>query len=231
MDNNSPKENNFIDVEFSETNSELKNISKNNHIIYYSCEQVGKIVEEPVSTIRYWTKMFTDILEVEIVNTQRKYKKKDIENLLFIKKLIRVDNMSIKQVQEYFNNTDDLKIINYNNPVELKVFTRELSEYFDDKINSINENLTIKQEKLINNLFDNINNIIDKKMSNILENNNKILEKNEKIKENIEIILKNQEKIKEENDEIHRLQQKLIDKKLEYEKNRGWFNRFMDRFK
>lgn len=213
-------DNDFIDVEFSEDNSELKSISKNNDIIYYSCEQVGKIVEEPTSTIRYWTKMFNSILDVEIVNTQRKYKKKDIENLLFIKKLIRIDNMSIKQVQEYFSDENNSKIINYNNHIELKVFTRELSEYFDNKIELINKNLEIKQEEFVNN----ISNIINDKLSDILK-------KDEKIKEDIEIILKNQENIKNENEEIHKLQQLLINKKLEYEKNKSWIDKIKDKFK
>ena len=164
--------------------------------------------------------MFNSILDVEIVNTQRKYKKKDIENLLFIKKLIRIDNMSIKQVQEYLSDENNSKIINYNNHIELKVFTRELSEYFDNKIELINKNLEIKQEEFVNN----ISNIINDKLSDILK-------KDEKIKEDIEIILKNQENIKNENEEIHKLQQLLINKKLEYEKNKSWIDKIKDKFK
>ena len=197
----------------------MDNIPENNNIIYYNCEQVSKIIEEPTSTIRYLTKMFNDILDVEIINTQRKYKEKDIENLLFIKKLIRINNMSIKQVQEYFVN-NNYNIINYNSHIEFKVFTKEMSEYFDSKINLINKNLELKQNEFINN----ISNIIDNKFEVLLKNN-------EKMKEDINVILKNQESIKEENEEIHRLQKLLVDKKMEYEKSKSWFDKIKDKFK
>jgi DNA-binding transcriptional MerR regulator len=80
-------------------NEEIRFI--NGKPLYYTTSQVGQIIDETDSTIRFWCTKFKDILQIETSGKNRRFKEEDIEKLKYIKKLLREDNFSINQVIEY----------------------------------------------------------------------------------------------------------------------------------
>lgn len=160
-------EDNVVDVEFDEVNSELfNNDTINGKPLYYTCKQVAQVVNENESTIRYWAKVFEPILNIEVSNMTKKYTKTNIENLMFIKKLLKEDNMTVKQTLEYcskkgFNNEEGL--IDTSNPLAIKTFTEAITVEIDKKLNGMQCNIIKQQQEMIDNLT---------KM--ILDNNSKL---------------------------------------------------------
>jgi len=146
---------NIIDADFEEIKDELlkdKDIRKTP--LYYSRIQVAKILGEDVSTISYWSTSFQPILNLKIVNMARKYTKKDIENLLFIQKLIRHDHMSIKQVLEYCSEKGfslENETIE-DNPLAVKTFVSAMTDEFDKKILEMQNKIILQQQEMIQNL-------------------------------------------------------------------------------
>lgn len=91
-------------------NESFISITKNNNIEvsdnrrgnipYYTMSQVASLLNEDDSSIRYYTNLFDDILNIEIVNKEFRYTSSDVDNLDF---LINLNNkgMTIKEIQEY----------------------------------------------------------------------------------------------------------------------------------
>lgn len=253
-------EKDFTDVTFSSCDSDLSNDkSFARSPIYYSCKQVSSIIGETESTIRFWCKSFENILNIEVVNTQRKYKKCDIENLLFIKKLLREDNMSIKQVTDYFRKHGIERyegVINLEDPCEIKVIMRALEDKFDEKIEQMQHRILLKQQEMFETILESINQQQEKTTSEIIEkisqNNNIAIEHAtsdfktslvkevnllgkdsrstlELITEGINTISDDLIQIKLENQKIHDLQLKLEDRKKEYENKKGFFKKLFSK--
>lgn len=146
---------NIIDTEFEEIDNTLikdKDISK--EPLYYSRIQVAKILEEKESTISYWSKEFQPILKLKIVNMNRKYTKKDVENLLFIKKLIREDGLMIKQVLDYCQKKgfNEEGLLDTSNPLAVKTFVSAMTDEFDKKVSEMQNQIIIQQQEMIEQL-------------------------------------------------------------------------------
>jgi len=146
----------IIDAEFTEVNSDLfNNENINGKPLYYNCKQVAQIIDEVESTVRYWAKSFEPILNLEVSNMTRKYTKTNIENLLFIKKLLKVDGMTIKQTLDYcsnkgFNSKEGL--IDTGNPLAIKTFTEAMTVEIDKKFDKMQEEIIKQQQIMIDNL-------------------------------------------------------------------------------
>ena len=148
--------NNIVDVEFDEANSELLNDENiNGKPLYYTCKQVAQIVGENESAIRYWAKVFEPILKIEVSNMTKKYTKTNIENLMFIKKLLKEDGMTVKQTLEYcsskgFNTEEGL--VDVSNPLAIKTFVEAMTVEVDKKFDLMQSNIIKQQQEMIDNL-------------------------------------------------------------------------------
>lgn len=116
------------DVEFTESQ-----VSKSirGKALFYSTSQVSHILGEVESKIRYYTKEFDGILNIEISNKQRRYVEQDIEKLRFIIGL-KNDGMTIKQIKEYceeidFNEENGITI-KEDNPLHIQAVAKALME-------------------------------------------------------------------------------------------------------
>lgn len=139
---------NFIDVDYENyTNDEVTN-EINGEALFYSATQVATLINEDVSTVRYWTKRFDRLLNIEISNkNRRQYKKIDIEKLRFIKKLAREDGLTLQQIEEYatakgFNiESIEKSVIDSSNPLAIQTFISAMTIEIDKKLNSFAEDL------------------------------------------------------------------------------------------
>lgn len=99
--------------------------------LYYSTNQVAKILDLSDSKVRYYTTVFADILNIEFHNKQRRFTKVDIDKLEFLVKL-KNDGMTIKQIQEYCQEVDfetggEIQI-KESNPLSIQTLAKALLE-------------------------------------------------------------------------------------------------------
>lgn len=89
---------NFISI--TRNNNMEISTKERGDIPYYTISQVAALLNESDSSIRYYTNLFDDILNIEIANKEFRYTSKDVDNLDF---LINLNNkgMTIKEIQEY----------------------------------------------------------------------------------------------------------------------------------
>lgn len=149
MDDNNP----IIDVDYREfTDDILTNEDVHKEPMYYNCMQVAKKLNEPDSRIRYWSKVFQPVLNITISNNIRKYTDTDIQNLAFIKKLLKEDGLTIKQALDYcenkgFDETNGL--VDTSNPLAIKAFIAAMSEEFQNKIDDMQKNMLLQQQTMM----------------------------------------------------------------------------------
>ena len=122
---------NINDVEFEEVNyddnTEDKEINGSNQL-YYNTSQVAQILNIPDSKVRYYTKVFDDILKVEIINKQRKYKQSDIDKLKYMCEL-KNEGMSIKQIEQFCREVDFNKgevVVKESNPLSIQALAQAM---------------------------------------------------------------------------------------------------------
>lgn len=187
MDNFTNSHNNVIDTDFIEVNTEekLENMNINKEPLYYTRVQVAKILDEKESTISYWVKEFQSLLNIKIINMTKKYTKTNIENLMFIQKLLRQDHLTIEQVKSYcsekgFNTEEGL--VDGSNPLAIQTFISAMTVEMDKKIETMQNTIIRQQQEMIENL------------QNIIIENNKILKQ--------EISISVDEAVSERNEEL-----------------------------
>lgn len=174
---------NFTDVSYTEL--------KDN--IYYTAVQVAEILNEPVTTIRGWAKdeAFGDLLELKRDNGRRKYTKKDIDNLKFIKELID-KKYSYTQIREIISKRGfsfgeyNGGLIDINDPLGFEALAIQITQKQDEKLeimkNQILDNLKIfmelyaeSQSQKLNFALDEFNESLDSKLEKYESNSKKLL--------------------------------------------------------
>ena len=125
--------------------------------LYYSTGQVAKMLGVRDSAIRYYTAEFKDILDIEIVNKQRKFTKTDIEKMKFMLGL-KKEGMSIKQIQEYcqevdFDSEDGIQI-KESNPLSIQTLAKALLEEQERQLEIFKEDMTSKIQGIMNDVID-----------------------------------------------------------------------------
>lgn len=141
---------NIIDVD------ELIDTQINGEPLYYSPTQVADILGVNYSKVIYYSKYFSDLLDIELSNRNRRYKKSDIEKLKFLLELAQ-DGLTLKQIKEYCaekvpeNITKDVAIS--NNPLQIQVLVKAMSEELDILIENklsryLRENKDIMEESI-----------------------------------------------------------------------------------
>ena len=126
---------------------------------FYSFRQVSAITELPESTIRFYCERFSYFLDVEKVGSHVRFYEDDIETLKYIKKLLKVDNLTIEQALDHLNELT--KPIEYpkenreETTSDIKIIIAKIMEEFSNKLEltrvdilkNIDSNFKILNEK------------------------------------------------------------------------------------
>jgi DNA-binding transcriptional MerR regulator len=122
----------------------------NGEPIYYTTSQVAERLNENPSTIRYWCDEFEPYLKIRKSGRNRMYTKLDIKKLEYIRELLKVQNLTIRQVKEYLSTPEAMVM----QPVSLEkdhVFLAALgkivSNELDRRFAMMQENLMDYMEK------------------------------------------------------------------------------------
>lgn len=219
-------ENEFTNVDYDIINKQI-----NGEPLYYTTGQVADILGTTDSKLRYYTKVFEDLLNIEISNRNRRYKKSDIAKLKFIIELTD-EGLSLNQIKEYCSekNINDLQkdMIVKDNPLQIQVFMKALTEEFDKMLDiKLNEHLRqfkLQQELINQSLQEQINITVDEIVTDKLDDKldefkNLLREKEDEAKnrdtELIDMLRKNQE------DRLKEIQK--------LDKQRGFFSKLFNR--
>ncbi|HDK7176576.1 TPA: MerR family transcriptional regulator [Clostridium botulinum] len=149
---------NIIDAEFTNVEENINNEDTKTRLIrgeplFFTTMQVSTMVGVEPSTIRFWSKRFENLLDVEISNKNKQYKKSDVEKLKFIKKLTREDGLTLAQVQDYCStkgfdiNEIEQSVVDSSNPLAIQTIMSALTVEIDKKLNSFSENLLNEIDK------------------------------------------------------------------------------------
>lgn len=136
----------FIEANYEE----IQNHNINGKPLYFTTKQTAEIVDVEPSTIRYWSKRFKDLLNIEVSNRNKQYKESDIEKLRFIKKLTKEDGFTLTQVEEYANTKGfDIKdvqnaVMDRQDPLAIQAFTAAMMLEMDKKLDNFSEQLMSK---------------------------------------------------------------------------------------
>lgn len=216
----------FTDVSYTELRGD----------IYYTAVQVAEILNEPVTTIRGWAKdeSFGDLLELKRDNGRRKYTKKDIDNLRFIKELLN-KKYSYEQIRELISKRGfnfgeyNAGLIDQNDPLGFEALAIKITQKQDEKLeimqNSIIDNMNEfmiafaeAQNQRLNLALDEFNQSLDFK-----------LEKHEKYIESVIDEMEMNQKSRD-NEMIDKLHRNLEERqKNQNEQKKRWFSKIFKR--
>lgn len=168
MDNEQEKQN-IIDVEYREYKEQLEKTLEEKDIngepFYYNATQVAKILNEKLSTIRYWVVSLNSVLKIK----NSKFTKTDIENLLLVKKL-KASGYTIKQIEEYCTEKatppEELSLEDPKNPIGNKAFLQQFNMVMEKLNENIDYKLTLLDDKI--NELQELNNSIDEKIEKVI---------------------------------------------------------------
>lgn len=193
---------NIIDVD------ELIDTQINGEPLYYSPTQVADILGINYSKVIYYSKYFADLLDIELSNRNRRYKKSDIEKLKFLLELAQ-DGLTLKQIKEYCAEkvpediTKDVAVS--NNPLQIQVLVKAMTEELDSLIDS-KLSVYLKQSK---EMIEESNEFIKEQVALTMESRNndlktyidqKELEFRQKDQDKIDLMRKQMEETKKENE-------------------------------
>jgi len=210
----------YIDAEYNDVPDRIIN----GEPLFYSTIQVAELVGVDASTIRYWSKRFDNLLDIQVSNKNKQYRKSDISKLKFIKKLAKEDGLSLQQVEDYCStkgfNLEDIEnaVLDQSNPLAVQVFTSAVMSEINQNLNSFAEKLLtqideknkyhiISQQELNEKLREEIVTTIDEVVSEKLDTkltelkdfiDAREIEATKRDNEMIDIIKNNMEQKKEE---------------------------------
>jgi len=201
----------IIDVDYKEAKAEDE---INGKPLYFYTSQVASRLNETDSTVRFWCSKFKDILNIEMTGSHRRFKEEDIEKLKFIKKLLREDNFSIQQVQEYISVKDTSIVerqVEKQEPLAMQVLARAIAievggdlEDFklmvkNQLIDELRNNKEEIKEYIAVSVSEEIENKLDSKLSDLKTYfDTKELEAKSRDTEMLDLMKNNMEKRKEE---------------------------------
>lgn len=223
--------NNPIDVEFEEDTS-TRYI--NGKPIFWNTSQVAEQLGIESSAVRYYCDCFSDFIKVKRSGRNRKFTDKNIEQLRFIKKLLKEDNLTIEQAIEFLTVKDSDVMqhkIEKEEPLPTIVLANmigsQISQQLDDMKIQIVEDLIQK----MNVNFQYQNEIQQQSKAELMDYiaitiDNKLETKFDDFKATLD--LKEQEATKRDNEILDLLHKNLEARKQENElqhQNKGFFSR------
>ena len=167
-----------ITTDFEEVNYDTE--------MYYTAPQVAKEIQDTDIRVRHWADSFEDILNIHKENGRKKYRKKDIESLAFIKHLLDEKKWTHAQVRSYCSKQGftfaeyDAGLINPQDPLGFQALASALSVEVDNKLN-------IFMDKLIQQVSDMNKNQLEQVSINLNEIvTDSLNEKMEELRDSIE---------------------------------------------
>lgn len=141
---------NIKDVDFEDVNNETseERIIRGS-ALYYNTSQVASILNIPDSTVRYYSKIFDNLLDIEVINKQRKYKQSDIDKLKFIVEL-KDEGMSLKQIEQYCSQTsfEDGSIqVKESNPLSIQALAKAIMDHQETQIMAMEDRIIKRLEE------------------------------------------------------------------------------------
>ena len=155
---NKDNEDNIIDVDYSDAIKEELKRTINGEPLFFTTTQVADMIGVESSCIRFWGKRFENLLDIEVSNRNRQFKRVDIEKLKFIKKLSREDGLTLQQIEDYCTtkgfDMDNIEksVIDSSNPLAIQTFITAVTMEMDKKLAIFSEELLnkIKEQQNIN---------------------------------------------------------------------------------
>jgi DNA-binding transcriptional MerR regulator len=115
--------------------------------LYYSIREVSEIVGEEQHILRYWEKEFVQLKPKKNRGGNRTYSQKDIDTLLFIKKMMRDSKLSLKGAR------DALSKMNAEKSIDAEIL---LSQTLNQKENAV-DNVEINDKTVLSSSKESIN--------------------------------------------------------------------------
>ena len=115
--------------------------------MYWTTTQVGEKVGEADSTIRYWCIEFADFLDISTVGPtgkKRLFKASDVNKMAYIKKLLKEERFSIRQVKEFLSTAEGeamLPVEKAREQLVVEAVTRIVSQEMDRRLDKRFEDL------------------------------------------------------------------------------------------
>lgn len=98
---------------------------------FYSISEVSKIVNLPISTIRYWEQKFTQLKPIKTKGGTRKYTQKDIATIKQIQLLSHKDGFALNTIKKKLNASEN-KQDQINKLYEIREFLNQLINNIHD---------------------------------------------------------------------------------------------------
>ncbi|WP_300382432.1 MerR family transcriptional regulator [Clostridium sp.] len=123
----------FIDVEdYEEQDKYIRS-----GVIYYSTGQVGKLLGENPSKIKYYCNFFNELLSSEKVNDRWQITEEDVDRLRFIIEL-KNKGMKLKQIRDYCSEVEfdenNKPVVKEDNPLSIQVLAQALLKQQEELI-------------------------------------------------------------------------------------------------
>ena len=110
--------------------------------IYYNYVQAATMVGESDTTLRWWVQELDSVLDLHTTEKgTKRFRKEDIENLIYIRKLVREDGYTLSQVRAYCSekSSEDNELVNLDNQVRVKDFIAALTNEIEVKMSGVKE--------------------------------------------------------------------------------------------
>ena len=133
---------NYIDVSYEHTDN-----SKKEPTLLYSIGEVAKEVGVESSTIRHWSNIYYDFLDVQFCNTHRRYTKLDIDKLKIIKKC-QERKMSHNEIMNTLKETNfdiaivEQRFLDAQQPLDIQLFASAIVVELENKIKDMEISIT-----------------------------------------------------------------------------------------
>ena len=219
---------NYNDVPYKEIPSEEECV--------VNAVQIGKRLGEEPSTIRSWANTYEPYLYIKKTNGRLMYTEKSVEQFEFIQKL-RNKNFPHSQIIEmiknfgFDNNNLEADIQKLGTPMAFQSLVESLSIENEKQLKKFLYNFVETQQQQQQELMENLKHEMAVTVQETMEASlDELKKENQELKDKLDCITNNLSSIQEENDKIHELQQRLVEKKEEYEsKNKGFFGKLFGR--
>lgn len=227
----------FQDVEFEAVDNNSNEKTIRGSVLYYNTSQVADILGITDSKVRYYSKVFDNILNIEVINKQRKYKQSDIDKLKYMCEL-KEEGLSIKQIEQYCSEVsfeEDGKVqVKESNPLSIKALSQMLMKHQEEQIIAMEGRIINKLENYIQAQENNNTEIIEKVKEEISITVDEVV--SEKLENHLEKTIEENKVIKEELAEHKKMLEEIKNtayvsmeeiKKQKQEPPNRWFKRFM----
>lgn len=143
------------DVEYESVETAEERVIRGS-ALYYNTSQVASMLNIPDSTVRYYSKTFENILDIEVINKQRKYKQSDIDKLKFIVEL-KEEGMTLKQIEQYCSQTsfEDGSIqVKESNPLSIQALAKAIMDHQETQIMAMEDRIIKRLEESVQSQID-----------------------------------------------------------------------------